>query len=162
MFPEIREINDEKDLKKFLPVILKSFATVSDEFNLTKENAPTNPSFLTIERLNEIYKKIRCFGLYYNGTPIGFFGLEESNDSLIILEKLSVLPSFRHNGYGKMILDYSVSFAYNNNFTCISAAIINMNKRLKDWYLNYGFKETNITNFAHLPFEVCFMEFTVK
>jgi hypothetical protein len=29
---------------------------------------------------------------------------------------------------------------------------------LKRWYLGLGFRETELTKFAHLPFVVCFME----
>jgi len=158
MSPEIRAILSEKELKNFLHVIINSFTTVSDELGLTRETAPTNPAFITIDRLLDVYKKIQCFGLYYKNLPIGFFGLEQSADSQLILEKLSVLPEFRHKGYGKMILDYAIKSAAAMNMAKVSIAIINENIRLKKWYMNYGFSEVRINIFPHLPFEVCFME----
>jgi len=162
MLPEIRTISSEKELKSFLSVIINSFSTVAEELKLTKETAPTNPAFITDERLLEIFNKIKCFGLYYENLPIGFFGLEESEDSMLMLEKLSVLPEYRHKGFGKMILDYTVKFASEMGFKKISIAIINENYILKKWYRDYGFAETRINIFPHLPFEVCFMELTIN
>ncbi|HNX25478.1 MAG TPA: GNAT family N-acetyltransferase [Spirochaetota bacterium] len=161
MSPQISEILNEKELNNFLNIIINSFSTVSDEMGITKETAPTNPAFLTIDRLLDIYKKMKCFGLYYEDLPIGFFGLEESKDSPLMLEKISVLPEFRHRGYGRMILDHTVKYAIEKKFKKISIAIINENKRLKEWYTGYGFYEVRVTAFPHLPFEVCFMEYTI-
>lgn len=162
MLPEIRAISSGKELKDFLSVIINSFLTVAQELKLTKETAPTNPAFITAERLIEIYNEIKCFGLYYGNLPIGFFGLEESEDSLLMLEKLSVLPEYRHRGFGKMILDYTVRYASETGFKKVSIAIINENYILKKWYGDYGFAETRINIFPHLPFEVCFMEFNIN
>ena len=162
MLPEIRAISNEKELKNFLSVIINSFSTVADELKLTKETAPTNPAFITEERLLSIYREIGCFGLYSGNLPIGFFGLEESEDSLLMLEKLSVLPEYRHRGYGRMILDYAVKYALETGIKKISIAIINENHILKKWYREYGFAETRINIFPHLPFEVCFMEFNIN
>lgn len=38
-------------------VIRNSFITVANHFNLTKENAPTNPAFIEIDALNKMYEK---------------------------------------------------------------------------------------------------------
>jgi GNAT superfamily N-acetyltransferase len=162
MLPEIRTISNEKELNTFLSVIINSFSTVAEQLKLTKETAPTNPAFITAERLLEIYNNIKCFGLYYENLPIGFFGLEESEDAMLMLEKLSVLPEYRHRGFGKMILDYTVQYASELGYKKISIAIINENSILKKWYGDYGFAETRINIFPHLPFEVCFMEFSIN
>ena len=158
MQPEIRPILNVEELKLFLPVITDSFLTVTEEFGITHENAPTNPAFITMERLLDIYEKMKCFGMYIENIPSGFFALEGSENSCLMLEKLAVLPDFRHKGYGKLILDYTSMFAAGNNYKIISIAIINENIRLKNWYSLHGFKEIKITTFPHLPFKVCFME----
>lgn len=159
MLPEIHAISSEDEIKKFLTVITDSFITVADEFGITSKTAPSNPAFITLEKLVYIYKNCKCFGLYLNMLPIGFFALEESENSVLLIEKISVLPDFRHKGYGKMILDYSLNFALKNNFKTISIALINENSRLKKWYSDFGFIEVNVAVIPHLPFEVCFMEY---
>ena len=59
---EIRKLNKEIELNDLLFVIQESFTTVARELNLTKENAPTNPAFLTMEKLLEsIEKKVDFF-----------------------------------------------------------------------------------------------------
>ncbi len=50
---EIRKFYKEKDLNDLLFVIQESFLTVAKDFNLTKENAPTNPAFITMDKLKE-------------------------------------------------------------------------------------------------------------
>jgi len=162
MHPEIRAIIDEKELNRFLPVITRSFSTVSEEFGLTKETAPSNPAFLTIDKLVELFVKVKCFGLYLDDQPVGFFGIEISDKLLVMIEKISVMPEVRHRGYGKLILDFAVNFAESQNLNKLSVAIINKNNRLKNWYTKYGFKESNIAVFPQLPFEVCFMELKIN
>jgi len=162
MHTEIRAIRSVEELKKFLSVIITSFSTVAEEFGITEKSAPTNPAFITYDKLVDIFKKIKCFGFYYKDLPVGFFCLEESNNSLMMLEKLSILPEYRHKGYGKMILNYAVKFSSTKNMPKISIALINDNKKLKKWYSDYGFTETKVVDFQNLPFKVCFMEFNIK
>lgn len=40
---------------------------------------------------------------------------------------------------------------------CVSIALIDSHKVLKNWYLNQGFSETGTKDFERLPFRVCFM-----
>jgi hypothetical protein len=40
----------------------------------------------------------------------------------------------------------------------VSVGIIDENLVLKNWYRDYGFVQTDIRRFEHLPFVVCFME----
>jgi ribosomal protein S18 acetylase RimI-like enzyme len=73
------------------------------------------------------------------------------------MEKLAVLPEYRHKGYGKRIMDFVSGFVKEQGGSKISIGIINENTILKNWYLEYGFKETETRVFSHLPFTVCLM-----
>lgn len=55
-------------------------------------------------------------------------------------------------------MDFVVSFVKDKGGKKISIGIINENVILKKWYSAYGFKETEIKAFNHLPFMVCLME----
>lgn len=157
---EIREIDYRSDeLNSSLQVITESFSTVAAEFGLTKENCPTHPAFMTLDRLQEALKKnVKFFGLFSEKLQIGLVAVEKSTNEVFFLERLSVLPAYRHRGYGKRLIDYAFDFVKAQGGKVIKIALINEHSVLKQWYLNYGFCETGTKNFSHLPFTVCFME----
>lgn len=139
-------------------VIRDSFITVANEFNLTKQNTPTNPAFIEIETLRAMKQKgIDMYGAFVNNTMIGFVAIEKSTDSLYFMEKLAVLPSHRHKGYGSQLIDFVADTVKKAGGKKISIGIINENKVLKDWYIKNGFSVTEIREFSHLPFNVCFL-----
>lgn len=140
-------------------VIRDSFITVAHDFGLTRENAPTNPAFLEADALNKMYEKnIKMFAVCKNDVQIGFVAVEKADDTLYYMEKLAVLPEYRHKGCGKMIMDFVTSFVKDRGGKRVSIGIINENTVLKNWYMSYGFRETGTKAFPHLPFTVCFME----
>ncbi len=140
-------------------VIRNSFITVADEFGLTRQNAPTNAAFIEIDNLHAMQQKgVDMCGAYIDETLIGFVAIEKSNEDLYFMEKLAVLPEYRHNGYGSRLIDFVVDTVRAAGGKKISIGIINENKILKDWYKKNGFNETGLRQFSHLPFNVCFLE----
>jgi ribosomal protein S18 acetylase RimI-like enzyme len=155
---EIREIVSEAELSNSMNVIRESFITVANQFQLTKENAPTNAAFIEFEDLLKMTAKdIYLFGVFKDEIQIGFFTIEKNNH-LYYANKLAVLPAYRHNGYGKKMLDFVFAYVKRAGGRKISIGIINENLVLKNWYIQNGFSETAIKNYPHLPFEVCVME----
>jgi len=159
---EIREIAAELEIEACAGVIRGSFRTVADELGLTEENAPTNPAFITPEKLKEALagKPVRFFGLFDDGRQVGCVALEPSRDEsgVFFLERLAVVPEARHKGYGVALLNFAFREAKKANAEKIKIGIIDENRVLKRWYLDYGFAEEGTKTFAHLPFTVCFME----
>lgn len=154
-----KQIVEENDFEKSALIIREAFITVADDFNLTTENAPTNPAFITEEGLKKLFDKgIYLFDVYDGATQVGFVAIEEAKEELYYMEKLAVLPSYRHCGIGKNIMDFVFDFVRNRNGKKVGIAIINENTVLKQWYIHYGFAETGIKKFEHLPFTVCFLE----
>ncbi|MCP4764043.1 MAG: GNAT family N-acetyltransferase [archaeon] len=166
----IKEIRDKKDLEKSVQIIRKSFLTVALQFNLTEKNAPSNPAYITFERLEQMKNEnIKLFGLFHyeenekkreieEKKQIGFLAIEKADDSLYYLEKVAVLPEFRHRGYGKKILDFASDYVKKENGLKISVGMINENIILKNWYIKHSFVESSVKKFEHLPFTVCFLE----
>jgi ribosomal protein S18 acetylase RimI-like enzyme len=147
------------DLEECAGVIRKAFITVADEFHLTKENAPTNPAFLGADSLEKMRSKgAVMFGAYENETCIGFVAAQKANEDTFYMERLAVLPEYRHGGIGRKLMDTVFEYVKENGGKKVSIGIINENTRLKNWYIQYGFIETGRKHFEHLPFEVCFME----
>jgi diamine N-acetyltransferase len=155
----IKEIITIDQILESVKIIRGSFDTVADEFCLTRENCPTHPSFITYDNLSDLKNKgLKLFGFFLDGIQIGFIALEEAGNNIYYLEKLSILPQFRHKGFGKRLVQFAFDYVAGNNGKIISIGIINKHDILKKWYENLGFKETMVREYKHLPFTVCFME----
>ena len=69
------------------------------------------------------------------------------------MERLAVLPSYRHRGIGRALMDFAFKTVKKHGGKKVSIGIINENRVLKNWYMEYGFVETGTRVFRHLPFE---------
>ena len=69
-----------------------------------------------------------------------------------------MLPVERHQGFGKMLLNFAFEFIKKNMGRIVSIGIIDENEILKRWYIDYGFIVVGIKKYDHLPFTVCFLE----
>ena len=145
----IREITGERELRESVRVIRDSFITVATELNL-------DISLTTLKSMKE--RGIRVFGLFQDGRQIGFVAIEKADDNLYYMEKLAVLPEYRHRGFGKMLMDFVFEYVRGKNGEKVSIGIINKNSTLKTWYKAYGFVEAGTQRFERLPFVVCSME----
>ena len=155
----IREIANENEMENSVKVIVDSFQTVAVEFNLTKDNCPTHPSLVTMKQLNEMKRKgLKLFGLFEDDVQVGFVAVEKKKNKVFNLEKLAVLPEYRHKGYGGKLVEFTEEYVKNAGGDKLSIGIINEHAVLKKWYEGKGFTETSVMKFEHLPFTVCFME----
>lgn len=148
-------------MNELLNVIRASFLTVARDFNLTGENAPSNPAFLTYGALEDSMRNgLAMYGYFDGGSIAGCVGIEASakEPGAFYIERLAVLPEKRHRGIGKKLLDYACLEIRERGGHTASIGIINENTVLKEWYAHYGFSEIAVRRFAHLPFAVCFME----
>jgi ribosomal protein S18 acetylase RimI-like enzyme len=159
----IREIFSAKDIRSSVQVIRRAFATVAVEFGLTPENCPSNAAFVTEDDLRKMQEKGSVlFGLFDAGNQIGFVALRKASGTLFYLEKLAVSPASGHSGNGKHLMDFSTEYVRKAGGQTISIGIIDKNSRLKNWYIDYGFHETEIKRFPHLPFTVCILEKSIN
>jgi ribosomal protein S18 acetylase RimI-like enzyme len=159
----IREIILDEDIRASVHVIRESFATVAAEFGLTFENCPSNAAFVTEDDLRKMREKGSVlFGLFDAVGQTGFVALRKASDVLFYLEKLAVLPLAGHSGHGKRLVDFSAEYVRKAGGQTISIGIIDENTRLKSWYIDCGFHETEIKRFPHLPFTVCILEKSIK
>lgn len=128
------------------------------EFGLNELNCPTHPSLMTLDRLLELKKRARLFGLFLANVQVGFVAIEKAADTLCYMDKLAVLPEYRHKDYGRKLVEFVLSYVKKHKGERVSLGMINESAVLKNWYLQLGFKETETKNFEHLPFTVCFMK----
>ena len=121
----IREIGIDESLDVSVEIIKKAFRTVAEELSLTTENAPTHPSFITIG--------LSFYGYYLDDRQVGFVAMERADDSLYYLEKLAVLPGYRHNGYGRELVQFVLDTAAARDAKKLSIGIIYEQTVLRDW-----------------------------
>jgi Acetyltransferases len=140
-------------------ILRRSFADVAAQFALTAENCPTNPAFITSERLkSDKIGGARMYALISGGEKAGFMAIKDIGGGIFSLEKLAVLPQFRHRGYGTALIDSCKSTAAKTGGTAVTIGIIEENAVLRNWYEKHGFIHKGTAKFPHLPFTVGFME----
>lgn len=156
----IKKVENDVEIIKCQEIIRNSFITVADDFGLTVNNAPTNPAFITYENLQKsIEKGMELYIKYENNDAVGCVGIQRSssNKEIYYIERLAVLPEKRHLGIGKSLLDFAFYEVNKRKGKEISIGIIDENKVLKKWYIEYGFIEKETKIYEHLPFTVCLM-----
>jgi ribosomal protein S18 acetylase RimI-like enzyme len=158
---KILKLNIASDIETCRKILNESFITVADEFGLTKENSPTNAAFYSNKDLiNQIDNGLEFYLGYFDGNAISCVAIEKSKSETdtFYIEKLAVIPKFRHKGFGKELMDFCIHTIKSQGGKNISIALIDSNIRLKEWYFDLDFQITTIKKFDHLPFSVCFMK----
>ena len=98
------------------------------------------------------------FALFSGDKIIGYVSLSKEDDNTFELHNLAVLPELRHNGYGKMLLDYAKDKVKSLGGSKIKIGIIEESTILKNWYIANGFVHTGMKKFDHLPFTSGYLE----
>jgi GNAT superfamily N-acetyltransferase len=146
------------DIDVLSDIIRNSFRDVAERFGLTAENCPRHPSNCTREWIvSAMEKGVRHFVLETDETPCGCAALEQVRPEVCYLERLSVLPDFRHTGFGTELVKHLIEISREIGSRQVEIGIIASDLCLKSWYENLGFSQTHTGSFAHLPFEVAFM-----
>lgn len=147
------------DLLRCLDVIRQSFKTVADDFGLTYENCPGHTSFITPDVLDaQMNRGWHMYALYAEEDIIGYMSVSKESDDSCELHNLAVLPEYRHNGFGKLLLDHAKETVKSLGGNTIKISIIEENTVLKNWYIANGFVHTGTKKFDHLPFTSGYLE----
>jgi ribosomal protein S18 acetylase RimI-like enzyme len=156
---KITLLNVDNEIDMICSLLQESFKTVAEEYKLTKENSPTHNAFITQQILQkEIEKGVILFGFRDNDKLIGCVGINKaSNKDCYYIEKLCVLPAYRHKRIGNLLLAHAITEIAKKKCNYISIGIINENEQLKQWYINQGFIEQKFVKFDHQSFTVCFL-----
>lgn len=98
------------------------------------------------------------YALYAGKKMIGYMSLSKEGDDTFELHNLAVLPEYRHNGFGKLLLDYAKDSVKKLGGKAIKIGIIEESTVLKNWYMANGFVHTGTKKFSHLPFTSGYLE----
>ncbi len=157
-------VETDQHLRTAGQVIRRSHETVAFQFGLTPENCPAHPAFISFEKLRSLRnERTRQYLVFSGESAAGFVAIERSaNDPHVFyIEKVSVLPGFRHNRLGRQIMQFSEEQIVLLGGTKISLGIIDEHTQLKSWYISLGYSEGDTRSFPHLPFTVRYLLKTV-
>ena len=153
-------------------VIRMSFATVALDLGLTEQNCPKYVGFVTTaERLQTQHDwGWWLYGLFEAGQLIGYVSVSKvppagdatESDGAYEIHNLSVLPEYRHKGYGRQLLDFCMTKIKESGGSKVIISIVEENTVLKDWYTSYGFTHTGTKKYEHLPFTSGYMEMEIS
>lgn len=167
----IEEITDTAEFANIAKIIRTSFKTVADEFGINRKNAPAHPSFTTVRWLKDRKSSdAKFFGLFLvprgphrlGKKQIGFVIVEKENDDTYWIEKLVVLPEYRHGGSGEKLVGFAIDYIREQGGKKVALSMMNEHTVLKTWYKKLGFKEVSTRSYPHLPFTVCMMERDIR
>jgi diamine N-acetyltransferase len=157
---EFISIQSSDDVSTIVKVLNESHSTVARDFGFTREMNPTNNAFIGANTLkSQLNAGIELFQLKVNNLIVGCIAIEKSVKEMdtFYIEKVSVLPEHRNNGYGVKLMEYATLKISSMGGKWISIALIDSHRKLKNWYTKQGFAETGTKEFPNLPFQVCFM-----
>ena len=126
-------IAPEQDLSAIVKVLNLSHGTIAWDFNFTKEDNPTNNAFIDEKTLREqLNNGIELYGLKMNNRLVGCIAIEKSKrePGTYYIEKVSVLPEFRHQGIGVRLMDFATAKIKDAGGQIISIALIDSNLSL--------------------------------
>ena len=133
---------------------------VAEKFGLTLEKNSKHPSFYTKEWvLSDIDRGEEYFLYRINGVNCGCVAFEQPNSDISYLNRLSVLPEYRHKGIGEQLVKHVLEYSRKKNIQMVSIGIIAEHNLLKKWYLKLGFIEKETKHFDHLSFDVTYMSY---
>ena len=154
---KIIEINDSRIITD---IINKAFMTVAQEFNFTKENAPIHPAFIKPERIEKaINNGLKMFGYKINDRIIGCVGYSHNKERIYFIERLAILPEYRHLGIGQKLMEFIENEIKNIGGKIIEIHVTDKNIILREWYKKLGYVEIRIDeiNFPGIPYKSCVM-----
>jgi predicted N-acetyltransferase YhbS len=149
---------DRKDIPLLTRLIRASHEDVADQFHLFPSNCPTHPSFYTEDKVGKDFGKgLRYFIIKAENSPVGCVAMETAGTDTVYLERLSVLPDWRHYGFGEALVKRVFIESLRASISRVEIGIIGEHRMLENWYARLGFVKKNTVAFDHLPFTVTYM-----
>ncbi len=153
---------DYGDMATLAALIRESNKDVAALFGLNAENCPKHPSFCTEQWVKADFQRGEIyFLLEKDSESIGCVAYESTSPGLAYLNRLSVLPAYRRQGFGARLFEYVVQYARVASVKTISIGVIGEHFHLQRWYQKLGFKDGEVKRFPHLPFSVIYMAFEI-
>ena len=150
------------DICQIADVIASAFCDVAERFGFTAVTLPSHPAFTTDLAISRTIERGTIFLLPEskdrNARELrGCVGIRSPHNSICALEKLAVLPAYRHLGLGSKLIEEAIRFSKRLGAKRLEAAIVAEHANLKRRYEGQGFIWQRTEYFPHLPFLVDFL-----
>ena len=156
-------IIEVKDSRIITDILNKASLTVAQQFNFTKENAPTFPAFINYERIQKYLDKgLIMYGYKINELIVACAGYSYYREDIYFIERLSTLPEYRHSGIGKRLMEYVENKIKDTGGKIAEIHVVDKNMLLREWYKKLGYIEIRIDEIEKLPFNSCVMNKELK
>ena len=150
------------DIYRLAAVIREAYRDVAARFGLTPQNCPKHPSNCTKQWVrNDMDRGVVYYALEKDRNICGCVALEKAVPGTCYMERLSVLPPFRRQGLGALLMRHIFKEAGAQGVSSVGIGIIAKQYELKKWYMRHGFVEGETKSFDHLPFEVTFLSYAL-
>ncbi|WDP92456.1 MAG: GNAT family N-acetyltransferase [Desulfobacter sp.] len=157
IIPSTRE-----DAEIIAAVVRNANKDVAETFGLNAKNAAKHPSFCTEAWiLSDMERGQAYFLAVEDGVVKGCVAFEQPDRDTAYLNRLAVLPEFRHCGIGAGLVHHIIGMAKEKQVKVLSIGIIARHTQLKEWYLGLGFRAAELLTFDHLPFDVLIMKYQI-
>jgi ribosomal protein S18 acetylase RimI-like enzyme len=163
--PTVRELRSEEELARCVDLPRAAFGTVAKDFGLTKDTAPTNAAYTTLENLTRhIRNGMTLWGMFCDTALVGCVATKRSkaDKAVFYIERLAVAPKSRHRGHGGQLLSFAAEQIRGSGGTTASIGLMDNNNRLKEWYKSKGFVQHDCRRVEGLPFKVCYMSKDIR
>lgn len=149
-----------EDAEQIASIVSEGNKDVAIQFGINFENNPKHPSFYTKEWvLSDFERGEEYFICSLDNVSTGCVAFEQPSKDVAYLNRLSVLPKYRHRGIGAKLVKHVIEYSRSKNIKFVSIGIIASHEVLKKWYLDLGFIEIETKKFDHLPFDVTYMRY---
>lgn len=152
----------KEEARSYIEVIQGAFKPVAESLKMTKENFPGSGAFFTKDNLNNLLdKKADIFGLYCiedEECLIGTLVISSKDKLKYKIEKLAVLPAYRHRGYGRELMCFAESFISKKGGDKANLGLVLENDQLLKWYESLGYTVKKRKPYRHSVFTIAFME----
>lgn len=152
----------KEELENYLTVIKTSFSTVAEDLNMTREDFPASGAYFDKNGFNKLLNKgVEFFGLYISHQEpdvlVGCIAISKKSNEKYKIMKLSILPEYRHCGYGGYLMAFAESYAIEGGGKVLTLGMVEENIALKKWYLERGYQINKISRYKKSDFNICFM-----
>jgi N-acetylglutamate synthase-like GNAT family acetyltransferase len=150
------------DSRLLTDILNKAFMTVALQFNFTKETVERFPAFMESNIIeNQLKNGLKMYGYNINDKIVGCGGYSLYKDQIYIIERLGILPEYRHKGIGTKLMVFIENKIKENNGKIAEIHVVDINKILVKWYKNMNYKQIRTDKLydgeRKLPFNSCVM-----
>lgn len=142
-------------------IISKSFQKQAELRGIKKEKYPNFVAFETAEGVQKRIKNgdhVALAYLHNKGIGTVSYKVDSNQSDKGYIKRLAVLPEFRGNKYGELLMEFAETWLKKNKVTRVELSIVAQYNGLQRYYERLGYFPREKKFFSSLPFEVLYME----